>query len=381
MSKFLDDFDKKSNTNSDCNSNQNSSREIDENESTVVDQESLFSDNEVEDLSLVNKGQLIVRHKQSPFEDIQANGVLEQILCLIFRLETDRRETQQRLERERNNFNVLKNKLIKMSEEHALALPMRVQREHEACISDITELGWHISFNIKRERQMERKCEVDSEIHENLINEINNIKTRMPLIEEKIVQETDAKNEIINTGNDVNETIKKAQVKQDDTKEELRLLKLKAYKDRQHIKDEINEANRLLYKANKRLEAAIDRYNYYMNALKESNETLDDIEKTQAKEKESTRDMNRKYVELAEDNKKLELEIFKIKREYEKNKLANEEYAAKIQAIYDELAADYKIYEAALEKKQEKYDKVMLKINEKEIDLREMQKDQIKMEK
>jgi chromosome segregation ATPase len=196
-----------------------------------------------------NGTELVVRHNKQPVEDMRVGGILEEILVLIARLEFDRRRTETHLSRESDICKKLKERLEKMSLRRAIELPNRVQREHEACINDITELNWHISFNSKAERKLIHKIEMEEIQNANLHAELEQLRRNVPLLEEKIDKEGAILAEISGAQREVEDLLFKAKKKLAETKERYEASLAKANKEREAMKAELDEAKRLLKKA------------------------------------------------------------------------------------------------------------------------------------
>lgn len=103
---------------------------------------------------------MVVKAQQEPLEDLHAGGVLDEVLNLILRLELQRRRAESMLINEKFIIEKLKSEIERLALKKARILPMRVQAEHDACVNDIIELNWHISFNQKTEKKLLRRCEI-----------------------------------------------------------------------------------------------------------------------------------------------------------------------------------------------------------------------------
>ncbi len=136
-----------------------------------------------------------------------------------------------------------------MSLKRAKELPYRVQREHEACITDITELNWHISFNSKAERKLIHKIEMEALLNSQLKDELDKLRSNLPLLEEKITNERSIVSEISTAQRDVEDLLSKAKNKLVDTQDRYQTSLAKANKEREAMKAELDEAKRKLNKA------------------------------------------------------------------------------------------------------------------------------------
>lgn len=103
---------------------------------------------------------LIVVSEEAPVEDLRVGGVLSEVLNLILRLEKQRHRANSLLLNERFILNRLKIDIEALALKKVRDLPAKVQIEHDACLADITELNWHISFNQKTESKLQKRCDI-----------------------------------------------------------------------------------------------------------------------------------------------------------------------------------------------------------------------------
>ena len=190
---------------------------------------------------------LIEDEKQQPIDNIC--DVLEELLNLFLRLEIDRRRIELRLNIEKENFMKLKSQIESISFKRAVDLPAKVQQDHDACKMDITELNWHISFNVKSENKLKRKVDVEKKLFEKLKEEIFEIKNTVPLIEEKCQIESLLLQKILDAQADVDELVNKAKGKCDVTMEKSKQAHQKAEKERANIQSDLAQSKRELNKA------------------------------------------------------------------------------------------------------------------------------------
>jgi hypothetical protein len=201
------------------------------------------------ELALIEPKELNKQYALMVDDDLKVGGVLEEILVLLARLEFDRRRTQALLDKERANYTKLKSYVDSLALKRATELPAKVQREHDTCINDITELNWHISFNTKSERKLIRKVEIEERLHEQLKDEISGVKLNFPLIQEKIKIEIDYLEKIASAQKDVNDLLEKAKNRMKQTEEKSEISHNKAAQEREMIKADLDSSKRELNKA------------------------------------------------------------------------------------------------------------------------------------
>jgi hypothetical protein len=209
-------------------------------------------------VALYEKGNIVVEERKAPLKNLLMSGVLEEILLLVARLEFDRKRTEMLLDQERSNLKKLHDQIENLALRRAVELPLRVQREHDACITDITELNWHISFSQKQERKLIRKVEIGEVVHHQLSEEIQTIKSNTPLIEEKSQFELEIIRRIKAASADVDKLLNNAKEKLANTQEASKAAYAKAAKEREQIQSDLFHAKSQLNKAKKRLQDAKD---------------------------------------------------------------------------------------------------------------------------
>lgn len=192
---------------------------------------------------------LIVLAQDSPVEDLHMGGVVNEILNLILRLEYQRRRAETMLINERFIQNKLKSEIESLALRKARELPARVQAEHDACVTDITELNWHISFNQKTERKLSRRCDLADKLYHQLNERVTNIREMTPQIEEKCKFETELRKRIDQTQRDIDEMLAKTRDRLRDTEDKLAEANQRAAKEREAYEADLNACRWELSKA------------------------------------------------------------------------------------------------------------------------------------
>ena len=242
----------------------------------------------------MNKTDLVVKERPHPFKDLSAGGVLEEILFLLARLELDRKRIELKLKRERDSQITLKANIERCALKRAIDLPKSVQREHDACIADITELNWHISFSTKTERKLIHNVELDEAEHEKLFQELNDIKITTPLIEEKVKAEQEAIRRIRMAQSDVDDLLKKARRRLEDTEEQSQVADTKAKRERETIEAELASSKRELNKARKRLQDAEEQFKSNVSSIETNNKKIIEFANMENQEKSKKMELRTK---------------------------------------------------------------------------------------
>ena len=254
-------------------------------------------------VDIYDKEKIIVQERQEPFKNLLAGGVIEEILFLIARLEFDRKRTEALLTQERANLNKLHNQIEGLALKRATELPMRVQREHDACITDITELNWHISFCQKQERKLIRKVEIEEVVHHQLSEEISSIKSNTPLIEEKSQYELEIIRRIKHASKDVDQLLNNAKEKLANTQDASKAAYAKAAKEREQIKADLFASRSQLAKAKKRLQDARDIDAENDRVLAKCSKSLKENEISHTNETHKKDQLKEKHEQLVEQVK------------------------------------------------------------------------------
>ncbi|XP_069014140.1 coiled-coil domain-containing protein 178 [Embiotoca jacksoni] len=114
------------------------------------------------------------------------NDVLVEVVCLIERLEADRQDAEEALHTEKRRKIFLESKVDSISlwrqKEHAFV----VQREHEACIRDITELKWQQKLERDKVHQVKEKMFHTELLNRRLQEDINFSKKQIPVVTENL---------------------------------------------------------------------------------------------------------------------------------------------------------------------------------------------------
>ncbi|XP_047444516.1 coiled-coil domain-containing protein 178 [Mugil cephalus] len=114
------------------------------------------------------------------------NDVLAEVVYLIERLEADRQYAEEALQKEKRRKIFLENKVDSIAlwkqKEHAFV----VQKEHEACIRDITELKWQLNLEREKLDQVQEKLTRTEVLNQHLHEDISFAKKHIPIVRENL---------------------------------------------------------------------------------------------------------------------------------------------------------------------------------------------------
>ncbi|XP_076601821.1 coiled-coil domain-containing protein 178 [Chaetodon auriga] len=114
------------------------------------------------------------------------NDVLGEVVCLIERLEADRQYAEEALHKEKRKRRFLENKVNSISlwkqQEHSSV----VQKEHEACIRDITELKRQLKLERDKLDQAQEKLSHTEVLNQRLHEDIGFARKQIPIVKENL---------------------------------------------------------------------------------------------------------------------------------------------------------------------------------------------------
>ncbi|XP_055084235.1 coiled-coil domain-containing protein 178 [Periophthalmus magnuspinnatus] len=114
------------------------------------------------------------------------NDVLREVVYLIERLEADRQNAEEALLVENRRKKFLENKFdsvsLWMQKEHSFV----VQKEHEACLRDITELKWQLRFEKDKLEQLHVKLAQTEMKKQRLHEDINFSTEQIPIVKDNM---------------------------------------------------------------------------------------------------------------------------------------------------------------------------------------------------
>ncbi|XP_042353223.1 coiled-coil domain-containing protein 178 [Plectropomus leopardus] len=167
----------------------------------------------------------------SPLEK-KINDVLGEVVYLIERLEADRQYAEEALHKERRRRRFLENKVDSISlwkqQEHSFV----VQKEHEACIRDITELRWQLKQEREKLDQAQEKLSQTEVLNQSVHEDINFARKQIPKVKENLEIQRDIINQINTAQAEADEICSKTQSDLKLAQTELKRMELDAKKEK-----------------------------------------------------------------------------------------------------------------------------------------------------
>ncbi|XP_026230810.1 coiled-coil domain-containing protein 178 [Anabas testudineus] len=160
------------------------------------------------------------------------NDVLGEVVYLIERLEADRQNAKEALHKEKRRKRFLENKIDSISlwkqQEHAFI----VQKEHEACIRDITEMKWQLRLEKEKLGQVQEKLMQAEVLNQHLNEDINFARKQIPIVKENLNFQRGIINEINSAQTKADELYSKTQSHLTMIQTELKKMELDANNER-----------------------------------------------------------------------------------------------------------------------------------------------------
>ncbi|XP_067409982.1 coiled-coil domain-containing protein 178 [Emydura macquarii macquarii] len=226
----------------------------------------------------------------------ETGAVLSEVTELIKRLEAEHKEAEEALKQEKQRKKKLVMKIDCMSIWRLQQLPVAVQKEHEICAQDISELQWHFGFINSQLQQVKAQVLKIEAVNGRIQEDIDFMKKHSPLLEEKLNLEGDAMKDVLLAHGKV------SKLYYDVYRELLRIQQIlkqvteEAEKERESMSDQIKYAEILL--------------NQYQNELKHSEFCwtefcikLRETEKRIIKEEKYLEELIKQKEEIQEDAK------------------------------------------------------------------------------
>ncbi|XP_044861970.1 coiled-coil domain-containing protein 178 isoform X1 [Mauremys mutica] len=127
----------------------------------------------------------------------ETEAVLSEVIELIKRLEAERKEAEEALKREKQRKKKLVMKIDCMSIWRLQQFPIAVQKEHEICTQDISELQWHFDCANRQLQQVKAQVLKIETVNGRIQEDIDFMKKYSPLLEEKLNLEGDAMKDVL----------------------------------------------------------------------------------------------------------------------------------------------------------------------------------------
>ncbi|XP_033505991.2 coiled-coil domain-containing protein 178 isoform X1 [Epinephelus lanceolatus] len=244
------------------------------------------------------------------------NDVLGEAMYLIERLEADRQYAEEALRKEKKTRRFLKNKVDSISlwkqQEHSFV----VQKEHEACIRDITELKGQLKLEREKLEQAQEKLSHAEALNQSLHEDINFAKKQIPIVKENLELQKGIINQINTAQAEADEEYSTAQSALLLNQKELSEMEVEA-------KNEMISWDRELLALTSQLTKRLEDLNQLKMLEKAVGAEIKDAEKTVALTEEKCAATTQRISEMMELEKTEKNRILQLKLHYEEEMQKN----------------------------------------------------------
>ncbi|XP_070555830.1 coiled-coil domain-containing protein 178-like [Ptychodera flava] len=261
----------------------------------------------------------VVEEEELP--QLGAEEVIDEVVVLLGRLETDRCDSEAMYQEERRRSAMLSARIDKLAEKRLHELPLAVQKEHEACALDISELQWHCSYRGRQEDRVRSKVEIAEVLNSRLLEDISFVKTHSPLVEEKLELELEAMHKIQQAQMQTLDELDKTYEKLRQTESKSAEAHAKAEMERGHIKKELDTVRQALHEISTELDEARKTFANYTHQCDIYRRKLQQNEEEQLVQE--TKNENAKVAEKIQGKKMKQVKDKIVEAEFEHRKLSD----------------------------------------------------------
>lgn len=137
---------------------------------------------------------------------MEAADVLMEVMSLIERLELDRRDAEKALQEEKKKSKKLLEKLERICLWKKNEFPVSMQKEREACSTDIAELTWQLKMRRDQLPQVKDRLTHTEVLNRRLKEDIDFMRKHGPLVHERLQLESEIMKQIRTAQSEANET-------------------------------------------------------------------------------------------------------------------------------------------------------------------------------
>ncbi|PIK35947.1 putative coiled-coil domain-containing protein [Apostichopus japonicus] len=253
-----------------------------------------------------------------------AEDVIDEVVTLLGRLESDRQDTESLLEKEKKRVVWLQGKIDTLAHKRLVELPKAVQKEHEACAADIAELKWHCSYRGRQLTRVKNKVENGEMLNARLNEDIAFVKKHCPLVEEKLDLEMEAMKRIDEAQDQTIGELNKMVEKMTKTQNKSHEAHGKADMERTHIKKELDSVRDALTTINHELDEAKALHTSYSHKCNDLRRKL--LNNSQEKVVLENRNENARTAEKMEGQNVKQTQDMIVDAEFEHRRLADQNY-------------------------------------------------------
>ncbi|XP_048030085.1 coiled-coil domain-containing protein 178 [Megalobrama amblycephala] len=276
-----------------------------------------------------------------------ATDVLMEVMSLIERLELDRREAEKALQEEKEKAKKILKRLESLCLWKQNEFPIAMQKEREACSTDIAELTWQLKMRRDQLPQVRDRLTHTEVLNRRLKEDIDFMRKHGPLVHERLQLESEIMKQIQTAQSETNETFSNISHKLKSLQEEFKQEEFRADIENEQMNNEMKMIENQLSGKLSELRQLQSQCEVFHRNIKESVEklTLRDgqiialVKETQGFERQET-DLNDEVRTLkAEIGDKEEIlmlkkeEIMQLQNQIQTSKLESDEKVSELDAV------------------------------------------------
>uniref|UniRef100_A0A3B4V412 Coiled-coil domain containing 178 n=1 Tax=Seriola dumerili TaxID=41447 RepID=A0A3B4V412_SERDU len=258
------------------------------------------------------------------------NDVLGEVVYLIERLEADRQYAEEALHKEKRRKRFLENRVDSISlwkqQEHSFV----VQKEHEACIRDITELKWQLKLEREKLDQVQEKLSHTEVLNQHLQEDINFAKKQIPIVKENLDLQRTIIHQINTTQAEADEVYSKTTSDLIMVQKEFKQMELNANNEKTSL-------HHVLLAMKNQVAHRLEELNQLKMVEKSLCEEINDAEKTVALTEEKCAAITQRIPQIMELEKTEKDQILQLKLEIDDEMQKNKKLKEKLIALQEDI--------------------------------------------
>ncbi|XP_035994160.1 coiled-coil domain-containing protein 178 isoform X2 [Fundulus heteroclitus] len=293
-------------------------------------------------------------YQRSPLQK-KINDVLSEVVHLVERLEADRQYAEEALQKEKRRRKILESRVDSISLWKLMEHPSIVQKEHEACSRDITELKWLLKLENQKVDQVQKKLSQAEMLNRKLQEDVDFARNQIPIVRENLDRQNDALRQIGTVQAEADDIYSK-------TKSELLQAQMELRGTKAEAKREKTASDHKLRELECQLSEKLQGFNHLKMVEKSLRGEIKDTEEAIILTENKCTHIIQRMPELVELDKIEEDKILQLNLEIEKEMQNNRKLKEKLASMQDEMdrkkptwEAEVSFTEAQLQSKQEAF--------------------------
>ncbi|KAM4557110.1 coiled-coil domain-containing protein 178 isoform 1-T1 [Fundulus diaphanus] len=293
-------------------------------------------------------------YQRSPLQK-KINDVLSEVVHLVERLEADRQYAEEALQKEKRRRKTLESKVDSISLWKLMEHPSIVQKEHEACSRDITELKWLLKLENQKVDQVQKKLSQAEMLNRKLQEDVDFARNQIPIVRENLDRQNDALHQIDTAQAQADDIYLKTKSELLQAQMELRGTKAEAKKEKTSLDHKLREIER-------QLSEKLQNFNQLKMVEKSLRGEIKDTEEAITLTENKCTHIIQRMPEIVEFDKIEEEKILQLSLEIEKEMQNNRKLKEKLASMQEEMdrkkptwEAEVSFTEAQLQSKHEAF--------------------------